>query len=194
LRRVYGRRNSAVWLIGCVQGFGLAGFGAVANATSPTAIRVGVTLVVAVDLTVSWRIARTAVIVDRDRLTARSFWRTRRFVAADIANVDSPHPYGGWRGNGLRLTLTDGRTVATGVFTGTPSDPQPAASQVAELNAWLTHAHRGTLQPVSVTHATTSYPRARLAWTITLLVVCAALIALLVGLVANALIDPTFLF
>jgi hypothetical protein len=192
LRRVYARLNATIWLVACVQGFGLAGFGAAANTSSATVFRVGVLVVLLVDLLACWRLIRTSIVIDHTQLVARAVFTTRRLTAEQIARFERPESYGAWRGNGLRIVLASGRTVVTGVFTGTPSDPVPGRAQVVELNAWLTQARIGALQPVHVAHAPARFRRARLAWTATLLLICAALFALLIGLVINALIDPSF--
>jgi hypothetical protein len=92
----------------------------------------------ALALVVALRVMRMALVVTPDRIVLRGLWRTRSLPLSDVVRFEPPIETGMLGQTGLRVILTNGRTLAAGVFYMLEHDNEPVGvAESAELNAWL---------------------------------------------------------
>lgn len=193
LQRIYARRGLAAIQFALLQVFALCGIAVIPESFPSDAalVRLSVIALLFIDAVVSWRVLRAGIVVDGAHLLVRSVAQTTRLAGSDIRMFDAPAPYGRLWGNGIRIVLNSGRTIATGVFGATPATPTPGVAQTSELNDWLAEVRLAgpvprTLHPIRGGFLDTVRRRA---WIAPALLLCGLLFVELVGTIGT-LVDP----
>jgi hypothetical protein len=104
---------------------------------------------------------------------------------------DPPAPYGRFWGNGIRVVLNSGRTVATGVFVTSPATPAPGVAQTSELNDWLAEVRLGGPVPKALNPVRGGFLDTvrKPAWIAPALLLCGLLLFELIAAIGT-LVDP----
>jgi hypothetical protein len=184
LRRVYARRSRTVLaaLVLFMASVIAAGLGSEIAATNPSGARaIGVGLF-ALGLTIAYRLVRMAVVVSPGLVTVRGLWGNRSVPAGDVIRFDPPPPYGAFRQSGVRVRLTNGRTLTAVVYqVGQLDGPSVGVAECAELNCWL-HSQKGSVDDPTLPDGRRLAGAARVAWFVwlgvlgLLLLLCGALV------------------
>jgi hypothetical protein len=104
----------------------------------------------AIFVVLGYRVARLAVVVDRDVLMVRNVFWTYRVPRSNISAVEPPPPYGRRWMAGLQVYRRTGRTVSASAFVRTPADlGRSAASPAQALSAWAQSGELPTPPPHS---------------------------------------------
>ena len=145
--------------------------------------------VMLVGLTVSWRLLRRGLLIDRDRLVIRNLLRFRSVPLDHVVEFRSSRSYWLSLRPGLQISLVSGRKRYANAFSNTPADGNPAGTREAtELNSYLDGRRTGQPREEHLVPEwqITGNVWAYRAW---LLVPTSLLLGILVLLVATA-VDP----
>lgn len=192
-RRLYARQQlrtfhlGALALLTCVLAIGPSSDEALTN---PQLARAMAAAVTAAGCLSCLRLMHRALVIDGDRVTVRNMLRTRHITAAEVLRFEPPAFYGRYLHIGLRIVLTDGRSVWANAFSATRVDLDTlGVRECAELNAWLDDVRAGIALPVPERPAR-SRPLTWLwrCW----LVFLVAFLALALALSVAQIVDPSY--
>jgi hypothetical protein len=131
------RTGNRLWLAACGMLFFLIALTGVftswdKSADAPASIEQQLVLAPAAIacLWITVRILRQGIFAKPSALTVRNVLRTSELAWDEITSIDPPLPYPAWRKAGIRVELTDGRTVSAGLYAAGPFNSTGFADEV----------------------------------------------------------------
>jgi hypothetical protein len=128
--RIY--RRASRWLLFILEAF-VALFGTiVVLSDSGPAARIVAGAFGAPCFWFAWRTQRLAVLVGKDGLFVRNYFRDHWLAWGQIAGADAPPPYDYWglRNRGLQIRLRDGTTISASAFMRGQIDVKDVGSEL----------------------------------------------------------------